>query len=118
MTFQEISKLLDAGFTHDEIMGFTDNPEPAKHSAASEPEKAAEPETPDPTQEDDKKPSVSSPEPLPDVDKLTNSIDQLIKTIQASNLAHASFDNKSQTIDQEVDQIMSTLIRPERKDTK
>lgn len=117
MTFQEISKLLDAGFTHDEIMGFTDNPEPANPSAASDPEEAA-PGAPDPTPEDDKKPSVSSPEPLPDVDKLTNSIEQLIKTIQASNLAHASFDNKSQTIDQEVDQIMSTLIRPERKDNK
>ena len=116
MTCPEIKQLLEAGFTHDEIMSFTpstENPSPAQVEPETTGEQV-EPETP----VDNKVEPVPAPEVLPDYEKLTTSIEKLIKTIQASNLANASFNTKGETLEQEVDQIMSTLIRPERKENK
>lgn len=118
MQFGEIKQLLDAGFTHDEIMSICSENVPVVEQVAPE-------QTPD-------EPATVKPEPVadttpiepvqeksyPDFDKLNATMNQLIKTIQSSNLAHASFGNIKGNIDDDVDKIMSEIIRPERKENK
>ena len=124
MQFGEIKQLLDAGFTHDEIMSIcggnvADVKQVASETSPAEPEKTqpVEPETVKPVA--DTTPIESEQEKAyPDFDKLNATMNQLIKTIQSSNLAHASFGDIKGNIDDAVDKIMSEIIRPERKENK
>lgn len=118
MQFGEIKQLLDAGFTHDEIMSICGgNVSDVKQVAPETP--PAEPETVKPEPVADTTPIESEQEKAyPDFDKLNQTMNQLIKTIQSSNLAHASFGNIKGNIDDDVDKIMSEIIRPERKENK
>ena len=114
MTLSEVSKLLDAGFTKDEIMAFenpaaaapilTDAPAPADDPAPAE--EPAPVETPAPAEE-------PAPANDPVMSKLNDNITKLIKTIQASNLAVNSTDKPaSADLNKQVDLIMESLIRP------
>ena len=114
MTLSEVSKLLDAGFTKDEIMAFdnpaaaapilTDDPSPAETPAPAEDPAPAE--TPAPVEE-----PVQAPDPV--MSKLNDNITKLIKTIQASNLAGNSTDKPAAAdLNKQVDTIMESLIRP------
>ena len=112
MTLSEASKMLDAGFTKDEIMAF-ENPAAAAPAPADDPVPAEEPapaetpaETPAPAEE-------QAPAPDPVMSKLNDNITKLIKTIQASNLAGNSTDKPaSADLNKQVDTIMESLIRP------
>ena len=118
MQFGEIKQLLDAGFTHDEIMSICGGNVSDDKQVASE-TSPAEPETVKPEPVADTTPIESGQEKIyPDFDKLNQTMNQLIKTIQSSNLAHASFGNIKGNIDDAVDKIMSEIIRPERKENK
>ena len=100
MNYSEVKELLAAGFTHDEIMSFQQNPQnnPQPVPAADpDPKPAA-----DPDPEDDK------------FNALNETMQKLIKTIQTSNLRNNSYDKtEAVDIDKQVDNIMATLIRPE-----
>lgn len=112
MTLSEVSKLLDAGFTKDEIMAFenpaasapilTDDPAPAETPAPAEEPAPAETPAEEPAQ---------APDPV--MSKLNDNITKLIKTIQASNLAGNSTDKPAAAdLNKQVDTIMESLIRP------
>ena len=80
LTLENVLKLAELGFTKDEIMQFSssDSPvevvegEPAEFTPPAEPAPAADPA-----------PAV----PAPDTSELVNAIQDLKKTIQASNIA-------------------------------
>ena len=129
MTYSEVKELLAAGFTHDEIMGFTQetNPQfpqentqvntnvsetaPAEHTEENnhqEPDLAGS------------RPDQSAPAPEntndPRFDQLNATMEKLIKTIQTSNLHTSSFDtNKAEDLNTQVDSIMKSIIRPEHE---
>ena len=102
MTIQEITKLLDAGFNKEEILALVQDPEPVKDPI------------PDPV-----------PDPVPDnnhfedrLSSIEKNIESLIKTIQNQNLLNDHIDTNDQTLEQETDNIMKSIIRPavKRKD--
>ena len=98
MNYEQISKLIDAGFTKDEIMQL----------ARDEPLQKPEPE----------------PQPEPDSqigDRLTSiekSITDLMKAFQSENLKKDQIRTTAQTLQEKTDAIMASIIRPEtgRKD--
>lgn len=118
MNYSEVTKLLDAGFTADEIRGMMgsnpqnpqDNPQPEqepKPEQQPEPDKEAQPVL-QPTPEQEEKFS-----------QLSQNIEKLIKTIQVSNLQNRSFDTPAQPdINTKVDSIMAGIIRPEHEKQK
>lgn len=124
MKYEEISKLLDAGFTKDEIMQLArdeplQKPEP-------EPQPGPEPEPqpePQPGPEKEKAPEPE-PQPEPDTqvgDRLTSiekSIADLMKAFQKENLKNDQIRTTAQTLEEKTDAIMASIIRPEtgRKD--
>lgn len=85
LTLENVLKLAELGFTKDEIMQFSNSEqqvevvegEPAEFTPPAEPAPAADPAPADPA------PAV----PAPDTSELVNAIQDLKKTIQASNIA-------------------------------
>ena len=98
MTLQEVKELINAGFTHDEIMSFQQNPQDySQHEPQPEPE-------PKPQQEPE-------PKPQPDYNVLNETMNRLIKTIQASNLQNAHRDSIPVIdLNKQVDDIMKSII--------
>ena len=129
-----MEKMLDAGFTKEEILRIV---EPAPATAgdtaaapAQEPEK--EPAAA-PAKEPEKEPAAApakepekEPAPAPAADEtekrlagIEKSISDLIKTIQAENIRKDSFGGAPDSLEEQTDRIMASIIRPEpakRKD--
>ena len=127
MTYSEVKELLAAGFTHDEIMGFTQEsnsqfPQGNPQTNVSEPVPAEYsenefPQEPDPAGIGTDQ-SAAAPENTNDqrFDQLNATMEKLIKTIQTSNLHTSSFDtNKAEDLNTQVDTIMKSIIRPEHE---
>ena len=107
MTYAEVKELLNAGFSHDEIMTLC-NP-PADNPPADNPPADNPPADNPPA---DNPPANDTLSELRDLfSSLKESNSQLIRTIQASNLKNASIPSLGDDIDSKVDSIMASLIR-------
>ena len=112
MTVNEIMRLLDAGYTKEEIAALTSDPEPEQKP---EPEEKPEPEQkPEPEEKPEPEPK---PEPAEDqtgtrLDALEKSIASLIKTIQVSNVNNKSIPTLPADSTKIVDDAMASIIRP------
>lgn len=122
-----LGKMLDAGFTKDEIMKLipaepmtsqaeaaADDPEPVETEPAeqTEPEQKAPDPVPGPAADN----NAAMEKRLSGIEK---SISDLMKTIQAENRKHDSIGGLPESLDEETDRIMKGIIRPEttkRKD--
>lgn len=109
MTIDQIMKLLDAGYTKEEIAALTSDPEPA-------PEVKPEPVPPAPEPEVKTDPEPA-PEPAADqtgarLDALEKSIASLIKTIQVSNVNNKNIQTLPTDSTKIVDDAMASIIRP------
>lgn len=122
MTLSDIKDLLAAGFTHDEIMQLN-NPQNPQDYPQEQPDPSPDPEEQEPEQDNNQDPAPAAPAaPAPAEDKLnqlTGQIDQLIRTIQASNLQNNFVDSaRKADLNQQVDDIMKSIIRPEKEESK
>lgn len=113
MTLNDVSKLLDAGFTKEEILAFenvqtsnTENTDFQQPDPEPQPEKQPEP------QQEEKPEPQPEPKQDPIMSQLNENISKLIKTIQASNLATNKTDSLGVDLNKQVDNIMESLIRP------
>ena len=135
-----MEKMLDAGFTKEEIFRIIEPEKKTAAAPAQEPEKktaaapAQEPEKKTasaPAQEPEKKtasapaqePETKTAAPADETEKrlagIEKSISDLIKTIQAENIKKDSFGGTPDSLEEQTDRIMSSIIRPEtakRKD--
>ena len=122
MNPETLVKLIDAGFTKQEIMELTGKPitepTPAPAAAAPDPEPAPAAAAPDP------EPAPAAPAaPAQDensietrLDGIENSIKDMMKSFQAENVRRDSFNNvPAETLESQTDKIMMSIIRPEKK---
>lgn len=113
MKFLDVARMLKAGFTADEIrqMDKDDNPQENNPQIPQDtPQPDPEP-TPEPTSD-----PVPAQEQDHRFDQLNDTIQKLIKTIQASNLRNDSIQSMTDTdINSQVDKIMAGIIRPEHE---
>ena len=133
-----MEKMLDAGFTKEEIFRILD-PAPSTGTAtaaapapapdkepAPEKEPAAAPEkepAPSPEKEPAKAPAAPADQKADETEKrlagIEQSISDLIKTLQAENIKRDSFGGAPDSLEEQTDRIMASIIRPEtakRKD--
>lgn len=117
MNYSEVTKLLDAGFTVDEIRGMMgSNPQNPQDNPQPEPEQPEQQPEPDKEAQPVMQPT---PEQEEKFSQLSQSIEKLIKTIQVSNLQSRSFDTPvTPDINKQVDSIMAGIIRPEHEKQK
>ena len=113
MTGDQVLKLLESGFTAEEIRKMQE-PEP-QPDPQPEPQKEQEPE-PERQQETAPEPQ-KDPEPSETdkrLDALETSISKLVKTLQESNLKNSSFQSDpADSLEAQTDKIMASIIRPE-----
>ena len=100
MTFEQLMKLLDAGFTKAEIMALNGTPAPAP-----QPEPEPEP-APAPQPEPEPQPEPA-PAPQNDQAAILAKLEELNQTIIRSNI-----NNSRQPDTESVDDILATIIRP------
>ena len=136
MKAELLERLLDAGFSKDEIIQLARD-EPIKQEGAHDDEKIEHPGITKPENEDnpgnqDNPGSNDNPgnqdkqEDNPGsafetrLEGIEKRIGDLIKAVQTSNLKNDSIKNPSDTLEDETDKIMRSIIRPEvnRKEDK
>lgn len=127
-----MEKMLDAGFTKEEIFRIIESeaapakepaPAPEKEPAAApEKEPAPAPEK-EPEKEPEKAPAAPADQKADETEKrlagIEQSISDLIKTLQAENIKRDSFGGAPDSLEEQTDRIMASIIRPEtakRKD--
>ena len=120
MNYSEVKELLAAGFTHDEIMSFAQNPQdfPQDEKQTSvQTEEQPEEKKQNPVQPE-KIPEETKPDSMKDnIDKLSTTIEQFIKTVQQNNLLNNTIRSLPvNDIQTQVDDIMKSIIRPEKKE--
>ena len=106
MKAELMEKMLDAGFTKEEIFRII---EPDKEPAAAPAQEPTKYQAPAPAADETEK-------RLAGIEK---SISDLIKTIQAENIKKDSFGGTPDSLEEQTDRIMASIIRPEpakRKD--
>lgn len=130
MTLSEVQKLVDAGFTREEILAFENPQNPQIFTQA---ENTNVPENKQENHSENTAPAVDDPaENAPDrspggtentniienpvLSELNKNISQLIKTIQKSNLAVNSIDKPTEVdLNKKVDSIMQSIIRSSKE---
>lgn len=118
-----LGKMLDAGFTKEEILSLipaepmtsqadaaADDPEPveAEPAAPAEPEQKAPDPEPGPAAEN----NAAMEKRLSGIEK---SISDLVKTIQAENRKRDTMGGFPDSLEDETDRVMKSIIRPETK---
>ena len=120
MTVDQVITLLQNGYTKEEITQMEQSPGEPQPAAEQNPEQDPQPAEPQPADPQPAQPAKEAPQnPEPnEVDKqLLTKIDQnlanLIKTIQQTNLRNDSFGKSPDSLEEQTDKIMASLIRPE-----
>ena len=118
MTVDQVITLLQNGYTKEEITQMEQSPGESQPAAEQQPaeQQPTEPQPAQPAQE-------ATQNPVPnEVDKRLTSIEQnianLIKSIQQSNLRNDSFGKTPDSLEEQTDKIMASLIRPEHAKKK
>ena len=115
MTVDQVFQLLEKGFTRDDIMKL----ESVKAEGIQEPKeetKKEEPKKEEPKKEEKKEPEKAPPEKTETekrLDSIENNIASLVKAIQQQNLKNDHFDTPVDTLEEQTDKIMASIIRPE-----
>ena len=115
MTGDQVLKLLESGFTAEEIRKMQE-PEPAPEPQP-EPQPEPEPEPQKERQQETAPEPQKEPEPSETdkrLDALETSIAKLVKTLQESNLKNSSFNSDpADSLEAQTDKIMASIIRQE-----
>ena len=108
MTLEQVQELVKAGFSHDEIMSFTSKQEETK---------------PEETKPEETKPEETKPEEVKTVsltdttvEKFTTAVNNLIKTMQASNLQSAFNESTNESSEDTAIEALSTIITKPKGD--
>jgi len=126
MNAELLGKLLDAGFSKDEILSLIPaQPITSQQEAAAddpEPDSAqpeAQPEAEQKAQDPDKGQAVETDTAMDKrLSGIEKSISDLMKTIQAANRKHDSLGGLPDSLEDETDRIMKSIIRPEHQKRK
>ena len=105
MTINEILELGKMGYTKDDIEKMSEEPKPEQ-----------KPEEKKPEQKPEEKPEEKKPEQKPQdpgYNSLAQSIEALIKTIQASNITNSN--NKNSGPEETAEEILGNIIMPPLK---
>lgn len=126
MTVDQVFQLLEKGFTRDDIMklegvkaeGIQEPKEEQKEDPKKEDPKKEDPKKEDPKKEEPKKEEQKQDPPEKTetekrLDSIESNIASLVKAIQQQNLKNDHFDTPTDTLEEQTDKIMASIIRPE-----
>ena len=116
MTVDQVFQLLEKGFTRDDIMKLesvkAEGIQEPKEEPKEEPKKE-EPKKEEPKKEEPKQDPPEKTETEKRLDSIESNIASLVKAIQQQNLKNDHFDTPMDTLEEQTDKIMASIIRPE-----
>lgn len=118
MTVEQVVKLLDNGFTRDDIMGLMGTGETIPTQEPAQEPKPEPQQEPEPKAEPKQEPQTN-PEPAVNSEtekrltSIENNIINLMKAIQDQNLKNDSFGSMEDSLETATDKAMASIIRPE-----
>ena len=124
MTVDQVFQLLEKGFTRDDIMKLDSvkaegiqepKEEPKEDPKKEEPKEDPKKEEPkeEPKKEEPKQDPPEKTETEKRLDSIESNIASLVKAIQQQNLKNDHFDTPVDTLEEQTDKIMASIIRPE-----
>lgn len=122
MTVDQVFQLLEKGFTRDDIMKLESvKAEGIQESKKTQEEPKKEEPKKDPKEEPKEEPKKEEPKQDPPektetekrLDSIESNIASLVKAIQQQNLKNDHFDTPVDTLEEQTDKIMASIIRPE-----
>ena len=119
MTVDQVFQLLEKGFTRDDIMKLesvkAEGIQEPKEELKEEPKKEEPKEVPkeEPKKEEQKQDPPEKTETEKRLDSIESNIASLVKAIQQQNLKNDHFDTPVDTLEEQTDKIMASIIRPE-----
>lgn len=134
MTVEQVLTLVENGFTRDDIMKLTGDGSTSSHVPEADsgaagadpgqvnpsPDQAAKPVNAGPAEnakdDPEPEPAAAAAEPTETekrLDSIEQSISKLIKSIQANNLKSDAFGKQADSLEEQTDKIMASIIRPE-----
>ena len=125
MKVDKVIRLLEAGYSKEEIQQMdTGNQEPQEQEttkpepAAEQPEQKTEPAEQAGDQDDKGRAAETAPDPKTNerLDGIEKQLKQLIKSIQASNVRRDSYGSAGEDIDKQAENAMAALISHEGKE--
>ena len=122
MTIEQVERLLDAGFTRDEIVLMFDG-ETVKRAVSEEPQTEEQGAVQEEAQQEEAKP-IEENKLVADnrdnfsdlgkrLDGIESSISEMVKSFQMSNLRNDSFGGMPDTLEDRTDKILASIIRPQ-----
>jgi len=117
MTYEQIDRLLNAGFTPDQIMSLSSAPADSAVAPSADP---AGDDQPEPTEPAPAENSTPAPEAAPEpgiLEEIKTGFDDLKKTIQANNIKTMSVNTLPGSADS-AETILAGIIRPPFDDKK
>lgn len=118
MKVEQVFQLLEKGFTRDDIMKLTETTD-GTETENEQPSPQEQPEPQEQQEPQEQKEPQEQPAPKePDqtgqrLDSIEQSIQKLVKAIQLQNLKTDSFGKPGETLEEQTDKIMASIIRPE-----
>lgn len=126
MKIDQVIRLLEAGYSKEEIQQMetgnqepkeqeTTKPEPAAEQPEPEKKPAAAEQDPASKPEPEKKPAAETapdPETGKRLDGIENQLKQLIKTMQANNVRRDSYGSAGDDLETQADKALAALIQP------
>lgn len=118
MKVEQVFQLLEKGFTRDDIMKLTETTDGTEtENAQPAPQEQPEPQE----QQEPQEQKEPQEQPAPNeqdqtgqrLDSIEQSIQKLVKAIQLQNLKTDSFGKAGETLEEQTDKIMASIIRPE-----
>ena len=122
MKIEQVFRLLDAGYTKEEIQQMeqgpqeTTNPEPAAETPEPEQSDNQEPATEKETEKGPAAETAPDPETSKRLDGIESQLKQLIKSIQRENVRRDSYGGAGEDIEKQADNAMAALISHEGKE--
>ena len=124
MTVDQVFQLLEKGFTRDDIMKLDSvkaegiqepKEEPKEDPKKEEPKELLRASSPkeEPKKEEPKQDPPEKTETEKRLDSIESNIASLVKAIQQQNLKNDHFDTPVDTLEEQTDKIMASIIRPE-----
>ena len=115
MNTELLGKMLDAGFTKEEILSLA-GIEP-KNEPVPDPEPVPEPEpAPDPAPDPEPDPTPT-PDPMEKrLEGIESKIADLVKAMQLNNLQNDAIKTTPETVEQNADRALTEIIRPPRQE--
>ena len=118
MKIQEVTRLLDAGFTKDEILALV--PDLAASAEQGQEHNQEQNQEQAQNQNQEQNQEQGQEQPTDETEKRLSSIEEsikfLTKTIQKQNLLNDRINSNDETLEQQTDAIMKSIIRPEQKE--